>query len=178
MRDQDKREMERIKRRIGTDGDIAYVNSMPEVQARAMTALWVRGASYVDIADEWQVTPAAARLAVERTLAESLDDNDDREKHRERLGLQLDQFMKAIMPKALDQKHAEQAQFIRLGLLVAERKAKLWSLDAPTQIALTMPTDDELQTWVASVLAVNGQVMPEEGDPFMLEENPETGVFE
>jgi hypothetical protein len=170
--------LEGIQRQIGTEADQAYVESMSEVQARAMTALWVRGASYGEIADEWQTTTAAARLAVERTLAESLDDNEDREKQRERLGMQLDLFMKAVMPKATDTNHPEQAVFIRLGLLVAERKAKLWSLDAPTQIALTMPSDDELQTWVATVLTANGHDMPEEGDPFALEENPDTGVYE
>ena len=167
-----------MEKRIGTPEDLAYVNSMPEVTARAMTTLWVKGATYGEISDEWGCTPAAARLAVERTLAESLDDNDDREKQRTRLGFQLDSFMKAVMPKALDEKSPDQAAFIRLGLLVAERKAKLYNLDAPAQVFLHMPTDDDLQKWVGAVLHQGGQELPEEGDPFELEENPETGVYE
>jgi hypothetical protein len=170
--------LEGIQNQIGTAADQAYVNSMSDVQARAMTALWVRGASYGEIADEWQTTTAAARLAVERTLSESLEDNENREKQRERLGMQLDAFMKAVMPKALDPKSKEQAMFIRLGLLVAERKAKLWNLDAPSQVFLHMPTDDDLQKWMGVVLNASGQSIPEEGDPFELEENPDTGVFE
>lgn len=170
--------IERITRRVGTDADLAYVNSMSDVQARAMTALWVHGASYGEIADEWECSVAAARLAVERTLAESLEDNENRDKQRERLGMQLDQFMKAVMPRALKANDPDQAAFIRLGLLVAERKAKLWNLDAPSQVVLHMPTDDDLQKWVGSVLTQGGQVMPVEGDPFALEENPDTGVWE
>jgi hypothetical protein len=167
-----------MQNRIGTDADLAYVASMSDVQARAMTALWVKGASYTEIADEWEVTTAAARLAVERTLAESLDDNDNRDVQRERLGMQLDAFMKAVMPNALNPTHKDQATYIRLGLLVAERKAKLWNLDAPSQVFLHMPTDDDLQKWMGVVLAAGGTGIPEEGDPFELEENPETGVFE
>lgn len=170
--------LEGIQNSIGTPGDIAYVQSMPDVQARAMTALWVRGASYTEIADEWGITTAAARLAVERTLSDSLDDSDNREIQRERLGLQLDAFMKAVMPKALDPKSKDQATYIRLGLLVAERKAKLWNLDAPSQVFLHIPSDDDLQKWMGAVLQAQGQEMPEEGDPFELEENPETGVYE
>jgi hypothetical protein len=170
--------LEGIQRQIGTEADLAYVESMSEVQARAMTALWVRGASYGEIADEWETSTAAARLAVERTLAESLDDTEDRDKQRDRLGLQLDAFMKAVMPKAMDPKAKDQAVYIRLGLLVAERKAKLWNLDAPSQVFLHMPTDDDLQKWMGVVLAAGGTAIPEEGDPFELEENPETGVFE
>lgn len=170
--------LEGLQKQIGTASDIAYVQSMSDVQARAMTALWVRGAAYTEIADEWGITTAAARLAVERTLADSLDDSDNRDMQRERLGMQLDAFMKAVMPKALDPKSKEQATFIRLGLLVAERKAKLWNLDAPSQVFLHMPTDDDLQKWMSVVLQAQGQEMPEEGDPFELEENPDTGVFE
>jgi hypothetical protein len=170
--------LEGIEKQVGTKADQAYVNSMPEVQARAMTALWVRGASYGEIADEWDTTTAAARLAVERTLAESLEDNENRDKQRDRLGMQLDAFMKAIMPKAMNAKSRDQATYIRLGLLVAERKAKLWNLDAPSQVFLHMPTDDDLQKWMGVVLAAGGTAIPEEGDPFELEENPDTGVFE
>jgi hypothetical protein len=178
MAGQPRQGLSTIQKQVGTPADMAYVESMSDVHGRAMTALWVRGASYGEIADEWETTVAAARLAVERTLAESLEDNDNRDKQRERLGMQLDAFMKAIMPKALDAKHTDQAGFIRLGLLVAERKAKLYNLDAPAQVFLHMPSDDDLQRWMGAVLTANGQELPEEGDPFALEENPETGVFE
>lgn len=177
MADQQK-SIESYERRIGTEADIRYVESMSDVQAQAMTVLWVHGASYGEISDEWGCTIAVARLAVERTLADSLEDNENREKQRERLGMQLNSFMKAVMPRALNPKDKDQALFIRLGLLVAERTAKLWNLDAPTQVQLHMPSDDDLEKWVGVVLAAQGAVLPEEGDPFDLEQNPDTGVFE
>jgi hypothetical protein len=164
--------------RVGTEADWRYVESMSEVQARAMTTLWVRGASYTEIADEWQVTTAVARLAVERALSDALDDSEDRGKQRQRLSMQLDTLMRQVMPRALNGKDKEQGNFIRMALMIGERKAKLLGLDAPTQINLAMPSEQELSEWMEAVVTMKGGSMPVEGDPFMLEENPDTGVFE
>lgn len=163
--------------RVGTAQDWKYVESMSEVQARAMTALWIRGANYPEIADEWNCTTAAARLAVERTLSDSLDDSEDRSKQRLRLAMQYDALMREVMPGALKHNRNQQ-MYIRLALQIAQQKSKLLGLDAPMEITVTMPTDQELTAWADQVLSLKGLAVPEEGDPFDLTENPETGVFE
>lgn len=164
--------------RVGTPQDWRYVESMPEVQARAMTALWVRGADYPSIADEWNCTTAVARLAVERTLADSLDDSEDRSKQRTRLVMQYDALMRELMPLAM-KKNRDQLGFARLVLQIAQQKARLLGLDAPTEVNVNMPNQAELLGWAQEVLAMKGMELPEEGDPFIeLEENPDTGVFE
>lgn len=164
--------------RVGTPQDWRYVESMSEVQARAMTALWVRGAQYTEIAEEWECTTAAARLAVERTLADSLDDSEDRSKQRLRLVMQYDALMKEFLPRAL-RRGKDQQGFGRLVLQIATQKSKLLGLDAATEVNVNMPNQKELLGWAQEVLAIKGMELPEEGDPFIeLEENPETGVFE
>lgn len=164
--------------KVGTPQDWEYVESMSEVQARAMTALWVMGAQYVDIADQWQCSVAAARLAVERTLADSLDDSEDRSKQRTRLVMQYDLLLKEYMPLAL-KKGRDQQGFGRLVMQIALQKSKLLGLDAPMEVQVNMPTSQEMLEWAQSVLALKGAALPQEGDPFLeLEQNPETGVFE
>lgn len=164
-------------KQVGTHQDWAYVESMSEVQARAMTALWVRGATYPDIADEWGVTTAVARLAVERTLADSLDDSEDRTKQRMRLVMQYDMLLKEVLPKALH-KGKEQQGWARLALQIDIQKSKLLGLDAATEINVNVASAQEIQDWANQVLALTGNEMPKEGDPFVLEENPETGTYE
>jgi hypothetical protein len=163
--------------RVGTEQDWKYVESMSEVQARAMTALWVRGASYPEIADEWDCTTASARLAIERTLADSLDDSEDRSKQRLRLAMQYDALMRQVMPGAL-KKGRDQQGYVRLALQIAQQKSRLLGLDAPMEITVTMPTDQELTAWADQVLSLKGLAVPEEGDPFEMKQNPETGVYE
>jgi hypothetical protein len=164
--------------RVGTPQDWKYVESMSEVQARAMTSMWVLGADYVDIADKWECSIAAARLAVERTLADSLDDTEDRSKQRRRLVMQYDALLREYMPLAL-KKGRDQQGFGRLVMQIALQKSKLLGLDAPMEVNVNMPTSQEMLDWAGQVLALKGMGLPEEGDPFLeLEENPETGVYE
>ena len=164
-------------KQVGTPADWRYVESMSEVQARAMTALWVRGASYGDIADEWECSTAAARLAVERVLADSLDDSEDRTKQRMRLVMQYDALLRELLPRAL-KKNKEQVSFARLVLQIDLQKSKLLGLDAATEVNVNIASAQEIQDWANQVLALKGVAMPEEGDPFVLEENPETGTYE
>lgn len=161
---------------IGTPADRRYVDSMAEVQARAMTALWVRGASYTEIAEEWEVTPGIARLAVERTLSDSLDDSEDRTKQRLRMVMQYDAMMREYMPLALKKSRVQQT-YARLTLQIASQKAKLLGLDSPIEVNVNMPNMTEMMDWAQGILELKGVDLPEEGDPFELTQDPEDGVF-
>ena len=163
--------------RVGTMQDWAYVESMAETQARAMTALWVRGADYQEIADEWGVSTAIARLAVERTLSDSLDDSEDRTKQRMRLVRQYDALTKELMPRAL-KRGKEQHGYARLVLQIAQQKSRLLGLDAPVEVNVNMPTDQELTSWAESVLELKGLSMPQEGDPFADEDIEDAEVVD
>jgi len=171
------RELRAITRKIGGELDYKYVESLPEVQTRAMTKAWTMGASYPEIAEEWHTTAAVARLAIERTLADSLDDYEDRSKQRARMNMWLNAAMKSISPRALDSHDKKQPDYLRLGMQVFDRIASMNGLNAPTEHVIHTPTGDELQQFVDAVARLNGVIPPVEGDPFELIEIEE-GVWE
>lgn len=166
-----------VQARVGNVQDWAFVESMSEIQARAMTAAWVHGADYYQIADQWEVTPAIARLAVERVLSDSLDDSEDRTKQRMRLVMQYDLLLRELLPRAI-KKGKDQQGFARLVLQINQQKTRLMGLEAPQEINVNVATQAEITEWANQILAIKGTALPEEGDPFALEENPETGVYE
>jgi hypothetical protein len=170
-----------LAKRIGTRADIRAAETMSEVMARAMLSLWVRGANYQEIADEFGVNVPVARMAIERVLADSLDDNEDKTKQRARIALQLDAYLRSIIDRALDSDDPEQVGRLRLALQITDRKARLLGLDAPINVQFGLPQKDELDQWVAAVAMINGTMPPVEGDPFAdvveLTEDPDTGEY-
>jgi hypothetical protein len=171
----------RVQKAIGTRKDVVAAETMAEVMARGITALWVRGANYPEIADEFGISVATARMAVERILSDSLDDNEDKTKQRHRVSLQLDAFLRSVVDRALDPADEQQLSYLRAAMSVVDRKARLLGLDAPVNIQLGLPSKDELDQWVAAVAMFNGTAPPIEGDPFdevTLEQDPETGEWQ
>jgi hypothetical protein len=159
----------RIQKRIGTGRDVRDAETMSEVMARGILALWTRGANYPEIADEFGVSIPTARMAVERVLADSLDDTEDKTKQRQRVSLQLDAFLRSVVDRALDKQDDQQLAFLRAAMMVVDRKARLLGLDAPINVQL-----------VAAVAMFNGTAPPIEGDPFEdieLTQDPETGEW-
>jgi hypothetical protein len=170
----------RVQKAIGTKADIQAAETMAEVMARGIAALWVRGANYPEIADEFGISIATARMAVERILADSLDDNEDKTKQRHRVSLQLDAFLRSVVDRALDPKDDQQLPYLRAAMMVVDRKARLLGLDAPVNIQLGLPSKDELDQWVQAVTLFNGVTPPVEGDPFEeieMKQDPETGEW-
>jgi len=170
----------RVQKRIGTRKDVHDAEMMSEVMARAIVALWTRGVNYPDIADEFGISVATARMAVERVLADSLDDNEDKTIQRHRVSLQLDAFLRGVVDRALDKQDDQQLAYLRAALQVVDRKARLLGLDAPINVQLGLPSKDDLDQWVAAVTMFNGTASPIEGDPFdeiEMTEDPETGEW-
>ena len=170
----------RVQKRIGTQADVTAAETMAEVMARGIAALWVRGANYPEIADEFGISVPTARMAVERILSDSLDDNEDKTKQRHRVSLQLDAFLRSVVDRALDPADDQQLPYLRAAMMVVDRKARLLGLDAPVNIQLGLPSKDDLDQWVAAVALFNGTVPPVEGDPFEeieMEQDPESGEW-
>lgn len=170
----------RIQKRIGTKKDVMDAETMSEVMARGIVALWTRGANYPEIADEFGISVATARMAVERVLSDSLDDSEDKTKQRTRVSLQLDAFLRSVVDRALDKDDDEQLAYLRAAMQVVDRKARLLGLDAPINVQLGLPSKDELDQWVAAVAIFNGTATPVEGDPFdeiEMEQDPESGEW-
>lgn len=173
--------LRRVQKQVGTRKDVVAAETMADVMARGIAALWVRGANYPEIADEFGISIPTARMAVERVLADSLDDNEDKTKQRHRVSLQLDAFLRSVVDRALDPKDDQQLAYLRAAMQVVDRKARLLGLDAPVNIQLGLPSKDELDQWVTAVAMFNGTASPIEGDPFdeiEMKEDPETGEWQ
>lgn len=158
-----------IARVLGTEEEQIAAAIASPTEVKAAMALWLAGASYADVAAQMHYRSAhLARLILERALADTVDDTQDRSIQRRKMSLQLDTFLRAIVVKALDANSPEQLSNMRMALQLLERKARLLGLDAPIQAIIANPTGDELDRWLMEVANVKGLAIPEEGDPFLV----------
>ena len=124
-------------------------------RAGAAVAMKVMGASYSEIARTLGFSSAFhARTAVERALAESADNDDDRAKLRELTTRRLERLLKSVMSQALDPKHPDQLAYNARALAIIDREARLHGIDAPTQAVLFTPDSERVEKVIAEVLAV------------------------
>jgi hypothetical protein len=156
-----------IERAIGNEADLAAVASMPNDRIRSSLALWLAGATYPEIASQLQMrSGAVAQAAVERALAESLDETTDRGKLRLKQSLRLDRFLKAISPKALNPDHPEQLQAMRTALAIVDRQIRLQGVDAPQEHIIHTPDSDEFARVITLAARGAGVELPETVDPW------------
>ena len=116
--------------------------------AEAAVAMFVWGASYTEIKSKLNYSTARhARMAVERALAASADSEDDRDKMRMVISKRLNRLLGSHMSKAVDPKNPEQLAYSARVLAIIDRQAKLYGVDAPTQIQVTA-SDDHIREFV------------------------------
>jgi len=151
----------------GGSSDIAYVQGLGHDKIRAVLTLWTSGANYGEIAAQLGLrSPAVVQIAVERALGEMADDNTDRPKQRRKMSLVLDRLMKGVMVKAVNPDSPEHLQAVRTAISLVERYSRLNNLDAPQEISVTMPGQEEFGTFIAAAARGLGIAVPEEADPF------------
>jgi hypothetical protein len=166
-----------LERKLGSERERAEVSAATPTEVKSYLALWLAGATYVEIAAQMHVRVPKVRLMIEKALADTVDDDEDRTIQRQRASLQLDRYLRSIAVKALDSESPDQPMYLRLALQITDRKIRLQGLDAPTAVMITQPSDIELREWVAAVAIANGASVVEEGDPFALEEG-EDGTWQ
>lgn len=159
-----------LERRMGNERVQAEVAAARPNEVKSYLALWLAGASYPDIAEQMQVPVVKVRLMIEKALADTVDDTEDRSVQRTKASLQLDRYLRSIAVKALDSTSPDQPLYLRLALQITDRKIRLHGLDAPTTMLVATPSDTEMREWVAAIVAGNGGALVQEGDPFALEE--------
>lgn len=116
--------------------------------AEAAVAMFVWGASYTDIKNKLGYSSARhARIAVERALAASADSEEDRDKMRMVISKRLNRLLGSHMSRAVDPKDAQQLAYSARVLAIIDRQAKLYGVDAPTQIQITA-SDDHIREYV------------------------------
>ena len=118
----------------------------------ASVALRLAGGSYTEIAEALDfATPDDARRAVEATLANEAITAEDRDTLRTQESMRLQRLLRSVWAKATDDNHPEHLTAVRVARELIERNIKLHGLDAPTEITVHTPTQDEIEQWVHTI---------------------------
>jgi hypothetical protein len=137
-------------------------------KADAAISMRLSGATWTEIAQVvGYPTPRAALTATEKALVKRLDE-EDKAKLRQLAGARLERLLRSIWNKAIDPDDPEQMSAVQRARELIDRHAKLFGLDAPTEIVVHNPTKTELESWVLKVMAA-GVPQVEEEDIFDVE---------
>ena len=178
--EEDGEDMAAFADKNGSAADLATVEQMSNDRVRSALALWTAGATYGDIAAQFGFrSPAVAAMTIERALAESVDDTQDKTKLRRRMSLTLDRLLRSVMPKAINTENPEQLPAVRVALTVVERYSKLNGLDAPVQHEISVVDDEKFTSLIELAARGMGMPVPVEADIFdeeyaeVIEDEPE-----
>lgn len=120
--------------------------------AEAAVAMFVWGANYTEIRNKLGYSSARhARIAIERALAASAESDEGRDKMRAVIGKRLNRLLGSHMSKALDPKEPQQLAYSARVLAIIDRQAKLYGVDAPTQIQISA-SDDIIREYVEQMM--------------------------
>lgn len=129
---------------------------------QAAVRLKIAGASYSDIAEHLGYsTPATARRAVERGIADAAATTDDRERVRWLLDARLERLMAAVSPKA-HRDGPEQLDYAAAVLRIIDRKMTLFQLGG-TNVTIT-PSSERVREVVAHLTALADRGDAQEAD--------------
>lgn len=149
--------------------DVAEANKDLDVKDRktrqeAAVALRIAGAPYAEIAAVLDYSSGqVARQAVERSLAETIT-GDSREQMRYIEARRLERLIRSCWRKATDESHGEHLAAIRTALTLIDRHARLYGLDAPTEMVVYSPSAKEIEEFVARTTRSEVRELPMEAD--------------
>lgn len=131
-------------------------------KANAGIQLALAGATWDEIAVALGYpTARTARVAVERALEKQLQTGDDREKMRKLADARLNRLLRSVWPKAINPEHPEHMLAVTKSRELIADHRKLFGLDAPAEIVVHTPTQNELESWVALVVSQQGPQVEE-----------------
>ena len=120
-------------------------------QGTAALALRLAGASFSEVAEALGLgSVAEAYEMIESTLALRVTERD-RETLRDLEAARLDRLQRSVWSAATDQDHPDHYIALNAALKISESRRRLLGLEAPTEISVHTPTQDELERWVAGV---------------------------
>jgi len=144
----------------GVADNRAARNSGPEAiaarrrKADAALSMSLSGATWGEIAETLGfATPRQARMATEKALVRQLEREDDREKMRAMAGARLERLLRGVWTKAIDPGNPEQMVAVSRSRELIADHSKLFGLNAPTELMVHSPTQNELEDWVLRMTA-------------------------
>lgn len=125
-------------------------------KASAAVQMRLAGATWGEIATALGYpTPRQALVATERALVKQLDNDDDKARMRKVAGARLERLLRSVWPKAIDPDSPDHLIAVGKARDIVDRHAKLYGLDAPTEVVVHTPTQTELESWVTRLLATS-----------------------
>lgn len=122
-------------------------------KANAAIQLRIAGASWAEVAEALGYpTPRAALVATERALENELRTEENKANMRSMAGKRLERMLRGVWSKAIDPDNPEHLLAVDKARLIIDRHAKLYGLDAPTEVVVTNPAQQELEQWVSEVI--------------------------
>lgn len=144
------------------------LNRARDRKANAAVQMRIAGASWDEIAEVIGYPSGRdALVATERALEKELRELS-KDGMRQMAGRRLERLLRGVWPKAIDPDNPEQLPAVGKAREIIADHRKLFGLDAPTEIAVHAPTEQELANWVATVVNV-GRPALEEADIFDIE---------
>lgn len=135
-----------------------------ETRMQAAVGMRIAGATYSEVARVLGYTSATnARAAVERSIAATVGEGD-RDQARFLQTRRLERLLRSVWNRATDDKDPEQLGYVRTSLALVDRLIKLQGLDAPAEIIMYNPTQQELEEWVSKRAQLVTHTLPEEID--------------
>ena len=144
-------------------------------RAAAAVKMAVEGVSYTDIARTLDYeSPAAAKKAVWASIGDIEIDADEVKRKRDLMGKGLGRLLSSCMRRATNPHDPDHLAYARVTLAIFDRQARLYGLDAPTNLVLHTPTQREIDQYVAQVrqlhLVAAGDVEAEIVDAEVIED--------
>jgi hypothetical protein len=131
----------------------AVVSRARARKADAAVQLRLAGASWQEIAlTLGYPTPRAALVATEKSLQRLLT-TGDRDHMRQLAGARLERLLRGVWGKAINPEDPEHLFAVAKARDIIDRHARLFGLDAPTEIVVHSPTQTELDAWVTQVVS-------------------------
>lgn len=121
-------------------------------RAAAAVQLAVEGAAYTDIARMLDYdSPTAAKNAVWGAIGDVEIDPKEVARKRDLMGRGLGKLLTSCMRRATNPHDPDHAHYVRTVLAIMDRQARLYGLDAPTNLVVHTPTQQQIDDYVAHV---------------------------
>lgn len=123
-------------------------------KANAALQMRLAGATWNEVAEViGYPTARQALVATERALEKELHTEESQEQLRALAGKRIERLLRGVWTKAIDPASPEHLLAVDRARQLIDRHAKLYGLDAPTELVVHSPTQSELERWVATVIS-------------------------
>lgn len=162
------------------------VPRIPANRAAAALQLRIDGAGFGDIAKVLEFdSPAAARRAVERALADSPSDMNSIEHIRDLESRRIERILVSLMKRATNPKDPDHLTYARTALAAIKQQTDLHGAAMPTKVDITYnPSAQQLEQWVSQITAaahadvVEGDIIDVEVVETVEDKAPKNGLVE